>query len=57
VDNPSIGVFAIISARRRKWPVGDDDEPITKPVVEVVGQGWRVRGPIGADLVLSERNE
>jgi 4-hydroxy-L-threonine phosphate dehydrogenase PdxA len=58
VDNPSIGVFGINPHAGENGLFGDDDERITKPAVErLVGQGWRVRGPIGADLLLSERKE
>jgi 4-hydroxy-L-threonine phosphate dehydrogenase PdxA len=58
VDNPSIGVFGINPHAGENGLFGDDDERITKPAVErLVGQRWRVRGPIGADLLVSERKE
>lgn len=35
---------------------GDDDERITKPAVQAMrDKGWKVDGPVGADLALSER--
>ncbi len=56
IDTPSIGVFGINPHAGEDGLFGDDDERITKPAVARLKQkGLAVEGPIGADLLLSQR--
>jgi 4-hydroxy-L-threonine phosphate dehydrogenase PdxA len=58
IADPSIGVFGINPHAGENGLFGDDDERITKPAVaRLAALGHRVRGPVGADLLLSERKE
>jgi 4-hydroxy-L-threonine phosphate dehydrogenase PdxA len=54
--NPSIGVFGINPHAGEDGLFGDDDERITKPAVaRLRAKGLAVDGPVGADLLLSQR--
>jgi 4-hydroxy-L-threonine phosphate dehydrogenase PdxA len=54
--NPSIGVFGINPHAGEDGLFGDDDERITKPAVaRLKARGLAVHGPVGADLLLSQR--
>jgi 4-hydroxy-L-threonine phosphate dehydrogenase PdxA len=53
---PSLGVFGINPHAGEDGLFGDDDERITKPAVSRLrGEGLAVDGPVGADLLLSQR--
>ena len=53
---PRIGVFGINPHAGEDGLFGDDDERITKPAVaELKKRGLAVDGPVGADLLLSQR--
>jgi 4-hydroxy-L-threonine phosphate dehydrogenase PdxA len=53
---PSIGVFGINPHAGEDGLFGDDDERITKPAVaELNKRGFIIEGPVGADLLLSQR--
>jgi 4-hydroxy-L-threonine phosphate dehydrogenase PdxA len=53
---PRIGVFGINPHAGEDGLFGDDDERITKPAVaELRKRGLSIDGPIGADLLLSQR--
>src|SRR5205809_486563 len=53
---PSIGVFGINPHAGEDGLFGDDDERITKPAVaELKRRGIAIDGPVGADLLLSQR--
>ena len=53
---PSIGVFGINPHAGEDGLFGDDDERITKPAVaELRKRGIAADGPVGADLLLSQR--
>jgi 4-hydroxy-L-threonine phosphate dehydrogenase PdxA len=55
-DTPRIGVFGINPHAGEDGLFGDDDERITKPAVaELKKRGLAVDGPVGADLLLSQR--
>ncbi|HEY2874385.1 MAG TPA: 4-hydroxythreonine-4-phosphate dehydrogenase PdxA [Reyranella sp.] len=55
-NTPRIGVFGINPHAGEDGLFGDDDERITKPaVVELKRRGLAVDGPVGADLLLSQR--
>ena len=55
-NTPRIGVFGINPHAGEDGLFGDDDERITKPaVVELQRRGLAVDGPVGADLLLSQR--
>jgi 4-hydroxy-L-threonine phosphate dehydrogenase PdxA len=54
LDEPRIGVFGINPHAGEGGLFGDDDDRLTRPVVEKLrGEGLRVEGPQGADLMLS----
>jgi 4-hydroxy-L-threonine phosphate dehydrogenase PdxA len=54
--SPRIGVFGINPHAGEDGLFGDDDERITKPAVaELKRRGLAVDGPLGADLLLSQR--
>lgn len=56
VASPSLGVFGINPHAGEDGLFGDDDERVTKPaVVRLRGEGVAVDGPVGADLLLSQR--
>lgn len=56
VASPSLGVFGINPHAGEDGLFGDDDERVTKPAVaRLRGKGLAVDGPIGADLLLSQR--
>lgn len=58
IDDPMIGIFGINPHAGEDGLFGDEDERITKPAAAALGAGGiRVRGPIGADLLLSERKQ
>jgi 4-hydroxy-L-threonine phosphate dehydrogenase PdxA len=53
---PRIGVFGINPHAGEDGLFGDDDERITKPAVTALrARGIAVDGPVGADLLLSQR--
>jgi 4-hydroxy-L-threonine phosphate dehydrogenase PdxA len=53
---PKLGVFGINPHAGEDGLFGDDDEKITKPAVAVLRQaGATIDGPIGADVLLSQR--
>jgi 4-hydroxy-L-threonine phosphate dehydrogenase PdxA len=53
---PSIGVFGINPHAGEDGLFGDDDERITKPAVAALrARGIAVDGPVGGDLLLSQR--
>jgi 4-hydroxy-L-threonine phosphate dehydrogenase PdxA len=55
-EAPRIGVFGINPHAGEDGLFGDDDERITKPAVaELKKRGLAVDGPVGADLLLSQR--
>ena len=56
VREPSLCVLGINPHAGENGLFGDDDERITRPAVQAMrARGWRVDGPLGADLALSER--
>lgn len=56
VATPSLGVFGINPHAGEDGLFGDDDERVTKPAVaRLRGEGLAVDGPVGADLLLSQR--
>lgn len=56
VPNPRMGVFGINPHAGEDGLFGTEDETITKPAVARLRErGLRVDGPIGADLLLSQR--
>jgi 4-hydroxy-L-threonine phosphate dehydrogenase PdxA len=56
IDTPSIGVFGINPHAGEDGLFGDDDERITKPAVaHLKRKGLAIDGPIGGDLLLSQR--
>lgn len=56
VASPSLGVFGINPHAGEDGLFGDEDERITKPAVaRLKARGLLVDGPIGADLLLSQR--
>ena len=56
VDQPSLGVFGINPHAGEDGLFGDDDERITKPAVaRLQALGIAADGPVGADLLLSQR--
>lgn len=56
VENPTVGVFGINPHAGEDGLFGDEDESITKPAVGRLKQlGIAAEGPIGADLLLSQR--
>lgn len=56
VATPSVGVFGINPHAGEDGLFGDDDERVTKPAVaRLRGEGLAVDGPVGADLLLSQR--
>jgi 4-hydroxy-L-threonine phosphate dehydrogenase PdxA len=58
ISDPTIGLFGINPHAGEDGLFGDEDERITKPAAdEMRTAGIRVRGPIGADLLLSQRKE
>ncbi|MFO1081070.1 MAG: 4-hydroxythreonine-4-phosphate dehydrogenase PdxA [Reyranellaceae bacterium] len=55
-DSPSIGVFGINPHAGEDGLFGDDDDRVTKPAVaRLRAVGLEVDGPVGADLLLSQR--
>lgn len=55
-EKASLGVFGINPHAGEDGLFGDDDERITKPAVaELKKRGIAVDGPVGADLLLSQR--
>jgi len=53
---PKLGVFGINPHAGEDGLFGDDDERITKPAVAALKQaGMTIDGPVGADLMLSQR--
>ncbi len=56
VAAPSLGVFGITPHAGEDGLFGDDDERVTKPAVaKLRAAGLTVDGPVGADLLLSQR--
>jgi 4-hydroxy-L-threonine phosphate dehydrogenase PdxA len=56
IASPSLGVFGINPHAGEDGLFGDDDERVTKPAVaRLRGEGLAVEGPVGADLLLSQR--
>lgn len=56
IASPSLGVFGINPHAGEDGLFGDEDERITKPAVaRLKARGLAVDGPIGADLLLSQR--
>ncbi len=56
IATPSLGVFGINPHAGEDGLFGDDDERVTKPAVaRLRGAGLAVDGPVGADLLLSQR--
>ncbi len=56
IESPSLGVFGINPHAGEDGLFGDDDERVTKPAVaRLKARGFAVDGPIGADLLLSQR--
>ncbi|MBM3647031.1 MAG: terephthalate dihydrodiol dehydrogenase [Alphaproteobacteria bacterium] len=56
VERPRIGLFGINPHAGEDGLFGDDDERITKPAAAHLSQaGLAIDGPIGADLLLSQR--
>ena len=54
--SPRIGVFGINPHAGEDGLFGDDDERITKPAVAALKKrGIAIDGPVGADLLLSQR--
>lgn len=57
VDNPKVGLFGINPHAGEGGLFGDDDDRITRPLVErLVSEGLRIEGPVGADLMLGRRD-
>ncbi|TFZ06169.1 hypothetical protein EZ313_05865 [Ramlibacter henchirensis] len=55
-SDPTLCVVGINPHAGEGGLFGDEDEHITRPAVEAMrARGWKVDGPIGADLALSER--
>jgi 4-hydroxy-L-threonine phosphate dehydrogenase PdxA len=56
IDRPTIGVFGINPHAGEDGLFGDDDERVTKPAVaRLKAAGLSVEGPVGGDLLLSQR--
>jgi 4-hydroxy-L-threonine phosphate dehydrogenase PdxA len=56
VAQPSLGVFGINPHAGEDGLFGDDDERVTRPAVaELRRRGIAAEGPVGADLLLSQR--
>jgi 4-hydroxy-L-threonine phosphate dehydrogenase PdxA len=56
IATPSLGVFGINPHAGEDGLFGDDDERVSKPAVARLKQrGVAVEGPVGADLLLSQR--
>jgi len=56
IASPSLGVFGINPHAGEDGLFGDDDERVTKPAVaRLKARGLAVDGPVGADLLLSQR--
>lgn len=56
IETPSLGVFGINPHAGEDGLFGDEDERVTKPAVaRLRGEGLAVDGPVGADLLLSQR--
>lgn len=56
VSNPRLGVFGINPHAGENGLFGDDDERITQPAVaRLKALGVRAEGPVGADVMLSQR--
>lgn len=56
VTMPTVCLLGINPHAGEDGLFGDDDERITKPAAATMrSRGWRVDGPVGADLALSER--
>lgn len=56
VPDPSLCVLGINPHAGEGGLFGGEDERITKPAVQAMrAKGWKVDGPVGADLALSER--
>jgi 4-hydroxy-L-threonine phosphate dehydrogenase PdxA len=56
IDKPRIGVFGINPHAGEDGLFGDDDERVTKPAVATLkSKGIAIDGPVGADLILSQR--
>lgn len=56
VDDPSIGVFGINPHASEGTLFGPEDQQVVVPAVERLrAQGYRVDGPHGADMLLSQR--
>lgn len=56
MSQPSLGVFGINPHAGEEGLFGDDDERITKPAVaQLRDRGIVADGPVGADLLLSQR--
>ena len=56
IPNPTFGVFGINPHAGEDGLFGDEDERITKPAVaRLRAQGIAIDGPVGADLLLSQR--
>lgn len=56
IAHPTLGVFGINPHAGEDGLFGDDDERVTKPAVaRLRAKGIAVDGPVGADLLLSQR--
>ncbi|NUO73996.1 MAG: 4-hydroxythreonine-4-phosphate dehydrogenase PdxA, partial [Frateuria sp.] len=56
VREPSLCVLGINPHAGEGGLFGSEDERVTKPAVQAMrAKGWKVDGPVGADLALSER--
>lgn len=56
VRDPSLCVLGINPHAGEGGLFGDEDERVTRPAVLAMrAKGWKVDGPVGADLALSER--
>ena len=56
VPDPSLCVLGINPHAGEGGLFGGEDERITKPAVQAMrAKGWKVDGPVGADVALSER--
>ncbi|MFG1466135.1 4-hydroxythreonine-4-phosphate dehydrogenase PdxA [Xanthobacter sp. DSM 24535] len=56
IAQPTLGVFGINPHAGEGGLFGDEDERITRPAVaELAARGIRADGPVGADLLLSQR--